>query len=155
MFGRLSTWGHNLTEVVISYTVKIWEVLLPFGFEFPEHGVRYGNICAACINDCGVCLFLAYFLALLSSVKHSLSIKGPLFHGVGPVWPICLSLHLLKAWCSTDDLVSIESSKDSIGLLIHIWSGNTEAYNSIINDSRIFKLPYIAEVSLLCIRVNG
>lgn len=68
---------------------------------------------AACIDDGGPFLLFDE-VKFVTIVEHIPTFKSPLFNRVHPLRPICHGLNLLETTHAANNLVLIETTKDSI-----------------------------------------
>lgn len=155
LFSNLITWCHDLTEVIVNNTVDSGDILLPLFNQFSETLVGDTDVWASGINDGWVLHLLTKLVKVITSIHEVLSLKGPLLLWWGPVWPVRQSLHHFKAGDTSNDLIGVHSTKLGIGLVIHVWSRNTETYNGSVNDSWILELPDIVKVLSLWLWVDS
>jgi hypothetical protein len=154
VFSEVFAFSHNKAEVVIINTVNWWNSSLPFFFKELESAFWDTDVVTSSINDGG---HLGDVVAnrWFFTVIEVLTFESPLFDRLTPVWSISEGLNFLESINSANDLIFVDSSENGIWLVIKVWTGDTEAHNSLIDDSFVFQIPNIVEISLIFVWMDS
>lgn len=107
-------WLHNLTEIIISNAIQAWNIVEPFFLQDLEHIIWNTEIRATSINNSSVSLIITNFSGFLRTIADKLTFECPLLLRASPIWSISLGRHFLESINTSNNLVSVKSSKYSI-----------------------------------------
>ena len=156
LFGYLGARLHDLAEVVIINAIEtpMSDIFFPLISQKVECFFGNTEVRATCINNSRV-LLLVPCSEFFTVIKHISSFKSPLFDRVHPVRSIRHSLNFLKTIYSSNNLIRVQTTKNSIRALRRFRSCNAKAHNSLIDELLVFKSPHIVEISSFFLWVNS
>jgi len=153
--GKVLTVLHYEAEVIIVNAVNSWFSVIPLLLQELEDVLGNTNVVASSVHDCGHVSSVLGCERWSLTVEEVLSFECPLLNRLGPVWPVGEGLDLLQSLDSSNDLFLVDSSEGCVGFVVHVWSGYTETYDCLIDNTLVLKIPNVVEVSLFDVWMNG
>jgi len=153
--GKVLTVLHNEAEVIIVNAVNSWFSVIPLLLQELEDVLGNTDVVASSVHDGGHVSSVLGCERWSLTVEEVLSFESPLLNRLGPVWPVGEGLDLLKSLDSSNDLFLVDSSEGCVGFVVHVWSGYTETYDCLIDNTLVLKIPNVVEVSLFDVWMNG
>ena len=135
-------WGLNMAECLVAFAIQLWQAGCPLLSNLLEYIWWYRELRASSIYYSWIARVLTWLLHGLGSISHALSLESPCSKPVGEV------LESLEAVSTIDNLRGVVSSEESVGRLVHLLGGNTEADHGVINDTVVLERPEVVQLLL-------
>jgi len=140
--GDVLAWRLNVAECLVAFAVQLWQAVCPLLPDLLKYIWWYGELGASSIYYSWIARVLTWLLHGLGSVSHTLSLEGPCSKPVGEV------LEGLEAVSTIDNLRGVVSTEESVGRLVHLLGGDTEADHGVIDDTVVLERPEVVQLLL-------
>lgn len=132
----------NVAECLVAFAIQLWQAVRPLLPNLLKYIWWYRKLRASSIYYSWIARVLTWLLHGLGSISHALSLESPCSKPVGEV------LESLEAVSTIDNLRGVVSSEESVGRLVHLLGGNTEADHGVIDDTVVLEGPEVVQLLL-------
>ena len=147
--------NHYLAEVIVINAIQALssKILFPLCSQSLEGLLWYTEVRATSIDDCWPFLFFCK-VKFFTVVEHIPAFKCPLLDGVHPIWSVCHCWNFLETSNTTDNLILVQTTENSIRTFFRLWSSNTKTNNCLVDNFVVLQGPDIVKIPSIWFRMN-